>query len=870
MIKLSDDAVKLNENQRSEHVCEPALLILWEKCSLDRDVVHKYLRAKFGKVTWKIVKWSHAAFSSNLTRFYGQKMPPCSDKELHIGNGAFDVFIFESINPTYKNRITSGGLRSVNTNLFDLKSLLRDLDGGGHKIHCTIDAFEGERDTWLLFAATTKELLTGGTRPGDYLERDLIGSSYWTDITEVLMTLNKCVDYVVLRNFGALPYGYDLTNHGDIDFLVSDLEEAAHVLNAQKIFLESYRVHYSINVNGSSVPIDLRSLDDEYYDPYWSRDILQSRVFSSGFFIPNEEQHFYSLLYHALIHKKFLSNDYNSTLQSLAGNIGLDSYSSREALEILNKFMTEKNYLYTRPEDQSVYFAWHKIKLIDQASYLFQIEARFLRQAILGREAKTKREHEYKKITFGPLTDRLGDFYDKIGCDGRVTAVICPQFDTDFEKLMKGMARLFIYCTSGDQKKEYQRIVQRYPQAFVVNFPDDSDFYEDFDLAILPNTLDLIPVGLSEKLISAVSSKLKPEGIFSFVSEQLLHIDQIIPSPDTSMDLFTEEIQGRPNSVNRYRVEFPQLFDVLESWGFGLVSQFGVYPDCNEPTYICNTADQRTVHPIADMVSAVGPHHPDISKVAVFQTLEKQIVLPFLFKGQVYNFSKVEQTSRSKNFIFAKYSIRDHNTSTITVARRSELGAIVEKNRICGNQDRVHNVIVHLENDLQVNIEHHSNFDVDFIPGKKLSTVLENSLLVKDRYGAITAFSLWGKFISQKCNLVSSIGTIWEKFDEYLVEGEMFDIGPHNIIVSGSSVYGIDDEWRASTPIPLCWYIARNSQACANTFSRPELVDFNVFIQQMYRILGLNLNTFFIEKSLSFEEKFQETLIMAARRVVAI
>ena len=212
------------------------------------------------------------------------------------------------------------------------------------------------------------------------------------------MTLNKCIDYVVLRNFGSFPYEYDLTEHGDIDFLVSDLEEAAHVLNARKVFPESYRVHYSINVNGSSVPIDLRSLDDEYYDPYWSRDILQSRVFNCGFFIPNDEQHFYSLLYHALIHKKILSEDYNATLKSLAGNIGLDTYSSEEALEILNKFMRDKNYLYTRPEDQSVYFSWDKIKLIDQASYLFQIEARFLRQDTSGREARTKREHAYKHM----------------------------------------------------------------------------------------------------------------------------------------------------------------------------------------------------------------------------------------------------------------------------------------------------------------------------------------------------------------------------------------------------------------------------------------------------------------------------------------
>lgn len=139
-----------------------------------------------------------------------------------------------------------------------------------------------------------------------------------------------------------------------------------------------------------------------------------------------------------------------------------------------------------------------------------------------------------------------------------------------------------------------------------------------------------------------------------------------------------------------------------------------------------------------------------------------------------------------------------------------------------------------------------------------------------DRLGAITAFSLWAKFISQKCKLVSSIGTTGENFDEYLVEGGMFDLGPHNIIVRRSSVYGIDDDWRASTSIPLCWYIARYSQVCADTFSGPESVDFNVLIQQTYRILELELNTFFIETSLSFDEKFQETRVTAARRINAI
>ena len=117
--------------------------------------------------------------------------------------------------------------------------------------------------------------------------------------------MNETLPYVVLRNFEKLPNEYISNEHGDIDLLVKDLNQTIYKTNAIKVHKDANRVHYKINIAGKYVYFDFRCVGDNYYDENWQINILKNRIKSAGgFYIPSNEDHFYSLIYHALIHKK--------------------------------------------------------------------------------------------------------------------------------------------------------------------------------------------------------------------------------------------------------------------------------------------------------------------------------------------------------------------------------------------------------------------------------------------------------------------------------------------------------------------------------------------------------------------------------------
>jgi hypothetical protein len=73
-----------------------------------------------------------------------------------------------------------------------------------------------------------------------------------------------------------------------------------------------------MTVGGKSVHVDLRHVGDGYLDEKWEQHILQHRVmFGNLCYVPDGEDHRYSLLYHALIQKKEIAQDYRRTLSDL-------------------------------------------------------------------------------------------------------------------------------------------------------------------------------------------------------------------------------------------------------------------------------------------------------------------------------------------------------------------------------------------------------------------------------------------------------------------------------------------------------------------------------------------------------------------------
>ena len=112
--------------------------------------------------------------------------------------------------------------------------------------------------------------------------------------------INAVEPYLVLRNFGELDKKIEEID--DIDFLVNNLNKFVLFSNAVKMSKGTERANYSILVDKQKLHIDLRYIGDNYFDQFWQQDCMNNKVFhDKGFYIMDEENQYFSLLYHVLI-----------------------------------------------------------------------------------------------------------------------------------------------------------------------------------------------------------------------------------------------------------------------------------------------------------------------------------------------------------------------------------------------------------------------------------------------------------------------------------------------------------------------------------------------------------------------------------------
>lgn len=345
------------------------IVIIWEKSRNKQGEILADIDKSFRFRRVFEIQWSDKCFTSSLSRFYGTKLPKRSSKEKECGRGPFILAVFEDENPLYDDMdVNPDKKATVNKNVFNKKQYYRSQTRGSYNIHSSNDLPETRHDLMLLLGLTIDEF--NSNYPGDwdgnieYLQQDLIGSHGWSNIAQLFHVLNETIAYVVLRNFECLPDQYTLEEHGDIDLLVADLEEMVHITNATSVFEKPYRVHYRVSINSEDIPFDFRHVGDRYYDESFELDILNSRIHTQqGFYTPDPHLHFYSLLYHALVHKEKIANDYFTRLEELAVIIQIDDFKerlnqswTRYLIELLDNFMKSRNYKYTSPFDKSVFF----------------------------------------------------------------------------------------------------------------------------------------------------------------------------------------------------------------------------------------------------------------------------------------------------------------------------------------------------------------------------------------------------------------------------------------------------------------------------------------------------------------------------------
>lgn len=201
----------------------------------------------------------------------------------------------------------------------------------------------------------------------------------YRNFQEVIDILNENkLSYIILRNYdNILEEEMYMNGHGDVDMLVADSKIVKDVLNAQEYpYHGDDGTHYYVEVNGQRVSLDLRHVGDGYYCTKWQNDMLNRKVLNQGFYVMSPEDHFYSLIYHAIIQKPQFSEEYKNRLVKMGSDLGIhlsEDNKTNDFIKLLEQYMIKNGYFYTYPHD--IYVPLHTKyitrKLIEKDSNLY-------------------------------------------------------------------------------------------------------------------------------------------------------------------------------------------------------------------------------------------------------------------------------------------------------------------------------------------------------------------------------------------------------------------------------------------------------------------------------------------------------------------
>lgn len=177
----------------------------------------------------------------------------------------------------------------------------------------------------------------------------------WASLNEFLSAGRVGLTWLILRNFEEIPDQISCFSD-DIDILCNRLDLCVEVLGLEK---RAWGVSsYFACVGGVKVPVDVRFVGDGYFEKSWEKDILSSAIeHRKGFMIPSPRQHFFSYLYHILVHKPHINEQQLKNLELLrrkvdVGECNVEDHQSLMAL--LVRYMNEELYVYELPIDSCI------------------------------------------------------------------------------------------------------------------------------------------------------------------------------------------------------------------------------------------------------------------------------------------------------------------------------------------------------------------------------------------------------------------------------------------------------------------------------------------------------------------------------------
>lgn len=373
--------------------------ILWEKAKKKQTEILNDIQRKFEICKVLEITWPKSDFQKNLKRFYGITLVDPAEKERQCGNGPFLLLILADKKPKHGKRKTSLGSQIVNTNIYDNKMTYRKILGSGFIVHSSIHKKESEHDFMLLLGKTIQEIKSQFDSKWDgnieKIKSDLFGNK-WQNPKEIFQMLNSTINYVVLRNFEEMPNNLITEKHADIDLLTDEQWQIPHVLNMKKVSDVNVGFSPFVIIKNNKIKFDIKYVGDRYYDENWSRDMLRRRKLNkNGVFVPSDKDHFFSLLYHMIIHKRKLSDDYCEKLFLIAPDQVLKQHQKKDFTDfnklnsILIEFMKENNYKFT---DSFIYKLSHNeiVRIYNVSKFTLKHEGiGFLLRAIKSKVKRT-------------------------------------------------------------------------------------------------------------------------------------------------------------------------------------------------------------------------------------------------------------------------------------------------------------------------------------------------------------------------------------------------------------------------------------------------------------------------------------------------
>ena len=382
------------------------LFVIWSEGRYAEGEILKDINSKFEVIQTFSITWSPYMVNRNFTRFYDTKLPQNSQKEIYAGAGEFRLIVIMDNNPKYDYRQTSKGKFLVNVNMFDSKEKYRQITGGGHKIHGTNDKSELKHDLVLLLGLSVKDFMAKYYKPNVpiievFLSQDLPGTIGWKSFDELFYVLNECDDYVVLRNSENISKEYFELNEGDVDILVKDRNRCLYLLGDLSCIDLEINTDSKVSIDNKVILFELYEAGHNLFENNYEQYLFDNRALKGNMYCLPKELEFYTLIYHAIVFHKNLSNKHNhriSKLIKVQSNFQNLEVNQDSLAKIIKTFFKKNGFAFIPPNDSAIFFNYNLFK--DEVNFIENKKRLTKLKSNLKKIIRFDSYSKYVKITF--------------------------------------------------------------------------------------------------------------------------------------------------------------------------------------------------------------------------------------------------------------------------------------------------------------------------------------------------------------------------------------------------------------------------------------------------------------------------------------